>query len=71
MKWYRRWNPDGEETAGNGNGTENGQPYRDPNGKHYGKKVYLTFDDGPSDNTDKILTSFRVRCQGHIFCSRI
>lgn len=48
-------NPDGEETAGNGNGTENGQPYRDPNGKYYGKKVYLTFDDGPSDNTDKIL----------------
>lgn len=29
--------------------------YRDPNGKYYNKKVYLTFDDGPSKNTDKIL----------------
>ena len=29
--------------------------YRDPNGIYYGKKVYLTFDDGPSNITDSIL----------------
>lgn len=29
--------------------------YRDPDGIYYDKKVYLTFDDGPSNNTDKIL----------------
>ena len=29
--------------------------YRDPNGIYYDKKVYLTFDDGPTKHTDKIL----------------
>ncbi|TAH72802.1 MAG: polysaccharide deacetylase, partial [Anaerolineaceae bacterium] len=33
----------------------NPQDSRDPNGIYYNKKVYLTFDDGPTKNTDLIL----------------
>ena len=29
--------------------------YRNPDGIYYDKRVYLTFDDGPSNNTDQIL----------------
>jgi peptidoglycan/xylan/chitin deacetylase (PgdA/CDA1 family) len=35
--------------------SETTEHYRDPNGIYYNKKVYLTFDDGPTKHTDEIL----------------
>jgi peptidoglycan/xylan/chitin deacetylase (PgdA/CDA1 family) len=43
-----------ENPAVNGNTSEEDDP-EVKNGKYYGKTVYLTFDDGPSKNTDEIL----------------